>query len=147
MNRRDFLQAAGAASFALGLASANAASTKEELEKIPNRKPRNVVFILSDDHRYDFMGFMGKVKFLETPNMDRMAREGAHIRNAFVTTSLCSPSRASILTGLFSHKHGVVDNQTDIQPGLVFFPEHLRQLGYETAFMGKWHMGHDSDEP
>ncbi len=147
LSRRAFLQSTGVASFSLGLTSANAAATKEKLQKIPNRKPRNVVFILSDDHRYDFMGFMGKVKFLETPNMDRMAREGAHIRNAFVTTSLCSPSRASILTGLFSHKHGVVDNQTDIQPGLVFFPEYLQQFGYETAFMGKWHMGHDSDEP
>ncbi len=114
---------------------------------IPGRKPRNVVFILADDHRFDFMGFMGKVKFLETPNMDRLAREGAHLQNAFVTTALCSPSRASILTGLFSHKHGVVDNQTNIQPGLVFFPQYLQQLGYRTAFMGKWHMGHESDEP
>jgi N-acetylglucosamine-6-sulfatase len=147
MNRRDFLQSAGVASLALGLGSARAESKGSGLQKIPGRKPRNVVFILSDDHRYDFMGFTGKVKFLETPNMDRLAREGAHIQNAFVTTSLCSPSRASLLTGLFSHKHGVVDNQTDIQPGLVFFPEHLQQLGYETAFMGKWHMGHDSDEP
>src|SRR5512146_1564038 len=121
MNRRAFLQSAGAASVALGLASARAATKKETLQKLPDSKPRNVVFILSDDHRYDFMGFMGKVKFLQTPNMDRLAREGAHLQNAFVTTALCSPSRASILTGLFSHKHGVVDNQTDIQPGLVFF--------------------------
>jgi N-acetylglucosamine-6-sulfatase len=147
MNRRDFLQSAGAASLLLGLNSAKAAQKTRVLEKLPGRKPRNVVFILADDHRYDFMGFMGKVKFLETPNMDRLAREGAHLQNAFVTTSLCSPSRASILTGLFSHKHGVVDNETDIQPGLVFFPQYLQQLSYETAFMGKWHMGHDSDEP
>jgi N-acetylglucosamine-6-sulfatase len=147
MNRRAFLQSAGAASLTLGLASARAAAKKEAIQKRAGAKPRNVVFILSDDHRFDFMGFMGKVKFLQTPNMDRLAREGAHLQNAVVTTSLCSPSRASILTGLFSHKHGVVDNQTDIQPGLVFFPEYLQQLGYETAFMGKWHMGHDSDEP
>ncbi|MFP3344897.1 sulfatase-like hydrolase/transferase, partial [Halomonas sp. SIMBA_159] len=59
----------------------------------------NVIFILSDDHRYDFMSFMEKSPdFLDTPAMDRMAREGAHIKNAFVTTSICSPSRASILT-------------------------------------------------
>jgi len=132
---------------ALGAVSASAIPQRQRLRQAPGAKPRNVVFILADDHRFDFMGFMGKVKFLETPNMDRMAREGAHIQNAFVTTSLCSPSRASILTGQFSHKHGVVDNNTDIQPGLVFFPEYLRQIGYETAFMGKWHMGHDSDEP
>ena len=147
VSRRTFLQSTGAASLTLGLASASAAPKTKKLKKLPGRKPRNVIFILSDDHRYDFMGFMGKVKFLETPNMDRMAREGAHVQNAFVTTSLCSPSRASILTGLFSHKHGVVDNNVDIRPGLTFFPEYLKQLGYETAFMGKWHMGHGSDEP
>jgi len=147
LSRRGFLRSAGAASLALGLAQANAGQQTSKLSTIPGAKPRNVVFILADDHRYDFMGFMGRVKFLETPNMDRLAREGAHLQNAFVTTSLCSPSRASILTGLFSHKHGVVDNQTDIQPGLVFFPQYLQQLGYRTAFMGKWHMGHESDEP
>jgi N-acetylglucosamine-6-sulfatase len=147
MNRRDFLQATGAATLALGLGSAPAGQKPGALQKVSGRKPRNVVFILSDDHRYDFMGFLGKVKFLQTPNMDRLARAGAHIENATVTTSLCSPSRASILTGLFSHRHGVVDNQTDIRPDLVFFPQYLQQLGYETAFIGKWHMGHDSDEP
>ena len=110
-------------------------------------EPRNIVFILSDDHRYDFMGFMGKPSFLETPNMDRMAREGAHLANAFVTTSLCSPSRASILTGLYSHKHGVVDNNSRVPAGTTFFPQHLQKAGYATAFMGKWHMGHESDEP
>ncbi len=146
MNRRDFLQSAGAASLALGLARATTGQQKNRLNTIPGRKPRNVVFILADDHRYDFMGFMGKVKFLETPNMDRLAREGAHLQNAFVTTALCSPSRASILTGMLSHKHGVVDNQTDIRKDLVFFPQYLQELGYRTAFMGKWHMGHDSDE-
>ncbi|MBN1127318.1 MAG: sulfatase [Sedimentisphaerales bacterium] len=109
-------------------------------------KPRNVVFILSDDHRYDFMGFMNKVPFLKTPNMDRMAAEGAHLQNAFVSTSLCSPSRASILTGQYAHRHGVVDNNTMVPKGTVFFPRYLQQIGYQTAFMGKWHMGHDSDE-
>ncbi|MBD3385544.1 sulfatase-like hydrolase/transferase [candidate division KSB1 bacterium] len=108
---------------------------------------RNIIFILSDDHRYDFMGFMGKPSFLQTPNMDRMAKEGAHVQNAFVTTSLCSPSRASILTGLYSHKHGVVDNQAPVPGGLQFFPQMLQQQGYETAFIGKWHMGHEHDDP
>jgi len=147
LTRRGFLRSSGAAAMTLGAMTAGASLGEQKLQRVPNAKPRNVVFILADAHRFDFMGFIGKVKFLETPNMDRMAREGAHIQNAFVTTSLCSPSRASILTGQFSHKHGVVDNNTDIRPGLVFFPEYLQQLGYETAFMGKWHMGHDSDEP
>ena len=147
LSRRSFLRSAGAASVTLGMASAGEAPKPKSITRIPGRKPRSVVFILADDHRYDFMGFLGKVKFLETPNMDHLAREGAHLQNATVTTALCSPSRASILTGQFSHKHGVVDNQTDIRPDVVFFPQYLQQFGYETAFMGKWHMGHDSDEP
>lgn len=107
----------------------------------------NVVFILSDDHRYDFMGFMNKVPGLKTPNMDFLAREGAHLQNAFVTTSLCSPSRASILTGQYAHTHRVVDNQAPMPEGLIFFPEYLQKAGYQTAFFGKWHMGHTDGSP
>lgn len=107
----------------------------------------NVIFILSDDHRYDFMGFTGKVPGLKTPNMDRMAKEGIHFPNAFVTTALCSPSRASILTGQFSHVHEVIDNQAPAKPGLIYFPSYLQDNGYETAFIGKWHMGHNNDDP
>ena len=110
--------------------------------------PRNVVFILTDDHRYDFMGFMPEApRFLQTPNLDRMAAGGAHLANAFVTTSLCSPSRASILTGRYAHNHGVVDNTSPIPEGTRFFPEALHANGYQTAFIGKWHMGEDDDRP
>ncbi len=120
-------------------------------QKTTTAKPpltkQNVIFILSDDHRYDFMGFTGKVPFLKTPNMDRMAREGTHLKNAFVTTSLCSPSRASILTGQFTHRHGVVDNQSLVPDGTRFFPEFLKENGYETGFIGKWHMGEHSNNP
>ncbi|MGY8692968.1 MAG: sulfatase-like hydrolase/transferase, partial [Verrucomicrobiia bacterium] len=73
--------------------------TSIDVEKQKGAKPRNVIFILTDDHRYDAMGFMGH-PFLKTPGLDRIAAEGVHLKNAFVTTSLCSPSRASILTGL-----------------------------------------------
>ncbi|HEX9611657.1 MAG TPA: sulfatase, partial [Gemmatimonadales bacterium] len=120
------------------------------------RPPRNVIVILSDDHRYDFMSFMkggasspGPPAWLGTPALDRMASRGAHVRNAFVTTSLCSPSRASILTGRYAHRHGVVDNTSPIPPGTVFFPELLQRAGYRTAYVGKWHMGEDeeSDRP
>jgi N-acetylglucosamine-6-sulfatase len=110
--------------------------------------PRNVVFVLSDDHRYDFLGFLPQAPaFLETPHLDRMAAQGAHLANAFVSTSLCSPSRASILTGQYMHHHRVVDNQRPVPEGTVFFPQYLQQAGYTTAFVGKWHMGHDNDEP
>lgn len=107
----------------------------------------NVVFILSDDHRYDYMGFMNTVPWLETPHMDRMFREGAHIKNAFVTTSLSSPSRASILTGMYFHAHKVVDNSAPLPEGLTFFPEYMQTAGYQTVFFGKWHMGNDSGDP
>jgi arylsulfatase A-like enzyme len=117
-------------------------------EKIENaEEPRNIIFILSDDHRYDFMGFTGKVSWLKTPNMDRLAREGAYFPNTFVTTSLCSPSRASILTGLYSHSHTVIDNQSPAPDDLIYFPQYLQQVGYETGFFGKWHMGDDSAHP
>jgi N-acetylglucosamine-6-sulfatase len=122
--------------------------TDREILAQPPAELRNVVFILSDDHRYDFMGFMPECpRFLETPNMDRMAAQGAHLAEAFVSTSLCSPSRASILTGQYMHHHRVVDNQRPVPDGTVFFPTYLQQAGYETAFIGKWHMGHDHDEP
>jgi N-acetylglucosamine-6-sulfatase len=110
--------------------------------------PRNIIFILSDDHRYDFMSFMEQAPdFLETPNLDRMAADGAHFKNAFVSTSLCSPSRASILTGQYMHHHRVVDNQRPVPEGTRFFPEFLQEAGYQTAFVGKWHMGHEEDHP
>lgn len=111
------------------------------------RKPMNVIFILSDDHRYDFMGFMNKVPGLQTPNMDRLAKEGAHLQNAFVTTSLCSPSRASILTGQYAHTHAIVDNNAPLPDGLTFFPQYLQEQGYQTGFFGKWHMGNTDDQP
>lgn len=107
----------------------------------------NIIFILADDHRYDAMGFMKKYEGLETPGMDQMAREGAHIKNAFVSTALCSPSRASILTGQYAHTHTVVDNDAPLPDNLQFFPSYLQQAGYQTAFMGKWHMGNTGDQP
>jgi N-acetylglucosamine-6-sulfatase len=117
------------------------------LPGIKEAKPRNIVFILTDDHRYDALGFLKAQSFIETPNLDRLAREGAYLPNAFVTTSLCSPSRASILTGLYAHTHQVVDNNNPVSKDLVFYPQYLQQAGYETAMIGKWHMGGDFDDP
>ena len=122
------------------------ASDDQQAKKERNKKLKNIIFILSDDHRYDAMGFMNTISFLKTPNMDRMANGGAHLKNAFVSTSLCSPSRASILTGMYAHKHGVVDNMSAVNNDLVFFPEYLQKLGYETAFIGKWHMGEEQGD-
>ena len=128
------------------LAACSSADLKPTLPK-NGRTPRNVIFILSDDHRYDYMGFLGTVPYLETPNLDAMAAGGAYVRNAFVTTSLSSPSRASILTGLFSHEHTVVDNTAPLPEGLTFFPEYLQAAGYATGFFGKLHMGNRGGMP
>ncbi len=118
----------------------------ETLERIAGAQPRNVVFVLADDHRYDAMSFMGH-PIVETPNMDRVARNGVHMKNAFVTTALCSPSRATLLTGRYAHQHRVVDNNNPVPPGTTFFPQYLQRAGYQTAFIGKWHMGGEGDDP
>ena len=103
----------------------------------------NIVFILIDDLRWDEVDYA----FVKIPSIQRIAREGVRFRNAFVTTPLCSPSRASYLTGQYVHKHGVTDN-TDRSPRsheLITFSRLLHDAGYETAFLGKWHMGLDDN--
>jgi N-acetylglucosamine-6-sulfatase len=109
-------------------------------------RPLNVIFVLVDDLRFDALGFM-RHPWIETPNLDALARSGVQLRNAFVTTALCSPSRASILTGQYAHRHRVVDNNNPVPPGTTFFPQYLQKAGYDTAFIGKWHMGGESDQP
>src|SRR3954454_2328945 len=136
MNRRSALRTLGAV-----------ASAPAILAQAQNRRRRNIVFILTDDHRYDAMGFLKPQPFLQTPHLDSLARDGVHFQNAFVTTALCSPSRASILTGKYAHQHRIVDNNTAIPRGTQFFPQLLQKAGYSTAFVGKWHMGGESDAP
>lgn len=111
---------------------------------VTHAKQPNVVFILTDDQRSDALSCMGN-PHLQTPNIDRLAAEGALFKNHFCTTSLCSPSRASILGGLYAHTHGVVNNFTDYPKDLPTFPRQLQKAGYETAYIGKWHMGEDDD--
>jgi len=108
-------------------------------------KPQNIIFVLVDDLRHDSMGFL--TKGLNTPNIDFLAKNGVYFPNAVVTSSLCSPSRATILTGMTARNHGIIDNNNSSEEGLTFFPSYLQQKGYQTGFFGKWHMGNDTDAP
>lgn len=108
------------------------------------RKP-NFIVILIDDLRFDETGFSGH-PYMKTPHIDRLAREGGNFANAFHTTPLCSPNRASILTGQYASRHGIIDNvgRDVASHRLDNFNLALKELGYETAHVGKWHMGNDA---
>ncbi|MCP5113769.1 MAG: sulfatase [bacterium] len=114
------------------------------------RRRPNIIVIVTDDQRPDAMGCHegeSTLSFMETPNMDRLASEGVRFRNAFVTTSLCSPSRAPMLSGKYVHSHRVNRLRADLPADCPIFPAMLREGGYETGFVGKWHLGPDSDVP
>ncbi|HBG26023.1 MAG: hypothetical protein A2Y10_03865 [Planctomycetes bacterium GWF2_41_51] len=139
MERRTFLKQCVVGAVALSTASITNGIGK-------NKKP-NFVFILTDDQRWDAMGFMGKYPWLKTPNIDRIRKEGVHFKNAFVTHSICSPSRACFLTGAYSHVHGVIQNESrDFDFNKTpSFAQILAQHGYNTAFLGKWHLAYGNE--
>jgi len=110
-----------------------------------NDQRPNFLFILVDDQPYDAVGFSKRYPFLKTPNIDKLANEGVNIKNFFVTQSICSPSRASFLTGTYPHIHGVNQNNKFVDPNWDSFAPysvHLQENGYETAHIGKIHMAH-----
>ena len=111
-----------------------------------DRRP-NMIVILVDDLRWDDFGAGGH-PFVDTPNIDRIANEGARFLNEFASTPLCSPSRAAFLTGLYAHANGIEDNlaRNETSHQLPTFLRALNADAYETAFIGKWHMGND-DSP
>ena len=112
----------------------------------PSRTARpNLIVILIDDLRFDETGASGH-PYMKTPHIDRLATEGATFRNAFHTTPLCSPNRASIVTGQYASRHGVFDNvgRDALSHQLPNYHRTLQTLGYETAHIGKWHMGNDA---
>ena len=104
----------------------------------------NIILIISDDHSYQTIGAYGN-KLVQTPNIDKIAKEGVVFNKAYVTNSICGPSRAAILTGTYSHKNGVIDNkpQNKLDGSQDNFAKQLQKAGYQTAWIGKWHLGSD----
>jgi arylsulfatase A-like enzyme len=118
------------------------------------RPPRNILVVITDDQRWDALsvvqaeqGDKGRFPWLKTPAIDRLAKSGTRFRNAFVTCSLCSPSRATLLTGQHAHVHGVMNNITPFPKSSINWAESLRKHGYATGFFGKFHHGSGKERP
>lgn len=109
-----------------------------------NDERPNMIIVLVDDMRWDEIGVAGH-PYVQTPNIDRIANEGVYFTNSFTVNPLCSPSRATLLTGQHAHYHGITDNlaRNELSHQLETFPQRLYESGYDTAFIGKWHMGND----
>ena len=99
----------------------------------------NIIYIMSDDHDANTISAYDK-RLISTPNIDRLAKEGMLFNNSFVGNSICSPVRATVLTGQHSHLNGVKDNRTPFDGSKITLPKLLKEAGYQTALIGKWHL-------
>jgi arylsulfatase A-like enzyme len=114
------------------------------VELAPERRQPNLIFLLTDDHRWDALGAAGN-PIIQTPRLDELAGNGVRFRNAYVTTPICSISRASILTGQYERRHGIHDFATALSPEAFAqtYPALLREAGYWTGFIGKYGVGRE----
>lgn len=103
-------------------------------------KKKNIILILSDQQRYDTISAYGLNDICKTPNIDALADEGMKFTNAFTSSPICAPSRASVMTGLYPHNHGVIDNFTDIKEGTPLLGQCMKAQGYYCGLAGKWHV-------
>ena len=126
----------------LPAALAGNAGAKEKAPKNDGNRRPNIIYIMSDDHAYQTISAYGHqlTQQAPTPNLDRIAKEGMLFNRAFVENSISTPSRACLMTGLYSHQSGQVGFGPDLDPSKVFFSELLQQNGYQTAVVGKWHL-------
>ncbi|MHC4680174.1 MAG: sulfatase family protein [Planctomycetota bacterium] len=134
MTRREFLRT-------LSLAIGASAFVNSSRAGVASRKP-NIIFIFADDHASEAISAYGSYlkDYAKTPNIDRLAKEGMLFRNCLCNNSICSPSRASILTGQYSHKNGVRGLNGTINENSPWFSKELQKAGYQTAVVGKWHL-------
>ncbi|WP_195940285.1 sulfatase-like hydrolase/transferase [Romboutsia sp. 1001713B170131_170501_G6] len=103
-------------------------------------KKKNIILILSDQQRYDTISAYGLNDICKTPNIDALADEGMKFTNAFTSSPICAPSRASVMTGLYPHNHGVIDNFTDIKEDTPLLGQCMKDQGYYCGLAGKWHV-------
>jgi arylsulfatase A-like enzyme len=123
----------------LAIAMALAASAEVRAEQATPAKRPNILVIMTDDLAYQAIGAYGSA-INKTPQIDRLAKEGTTFRRCLVGNSICGPSRASILTGKYSHKNGFLTNNDRFDGSQVTFPKLLQKVGYQTAVFGKWHL-------
>jgi hypothetical protein len=146
LSRRKFLSFVAGGSAVAGLSLAGCKS--ELIGGNTTKKRPNIVFLLTDDQRWDTMGCAGN-PIIRTPNMDAMAIDGVRFTNAFVTTSICASSRASIFSGQWVSRHGIKDFATPFSPDALAqtYPMLLRGAGYRIGFIGKYGVGTEKDLP
>ena len=122
-----------------GITAVASLSSCASQKKTEEQKPYNIVYIMTDDHTAQMMSCYDK-RYMETPNLDRIANDGVRFTNSFVANSLSGPSRACMLTGKHSHANGFTDNTTTFDGNQQTFPKLLQANGYQTAMIGKWHL-------